>query len=90
MFPTKLVEVNGRKVESGKNDFDENENLRKQRSSNFDQEQARSAGSIKDGNPTVSSIERSPYQGAKATFTTSTFQQEVINKLEVQLAQLWV
>ncbi len=84
MFTTKLVEVNGRKVVSGKNDFDENGELKK--SSEvviLDQEQASSLQeALKTETLTVSSIERSPYQRKpKPPFTTSTFQQEVINKL---------
>lgn len=83
-FKTKLVEVNGQKVVSGKNDFDENGELKKSTEVIVLEEEH--ADSLRESltakDLTVSSIERSPYQRKpKPPFTTSTFQQEVINKL---------
>ena len=83
-FMAKLIEIDGRKVVSGKNDFDENGELKK--GNNVVVLTEKTAGALKDvftnKTLTVRSIERSPYQKKpKPPFTTSTFQQEVINKL---------
>ena len=83
-FDTKLIDINGRKVVSGKNDFDDNGDLKK--SGEVVVLSEGHASSLRDvlGNQTLTviSVERSPYQKKpKPPFTTSTFQQEVINKL---------
>ena len=84
VFNAKLIEINNQKVVSGKNDFDENGELKK---SNevvvLDENRSNSLReALKSGTLSVSSIDRSPYQRKpKPPFTTSTFQQEVINKL---------
>ncbi len=83
-FTAKLIEIDGRKVVSGKSDFDESGELKKSNEVIVLREEH--AGSLSDAlsNETlaVRSIERSPYQRKpKPPFTTSTFQQEVINKL---------
>ena len=83
-FAAKLLTINGQRIASGKNDFTENGELKK--SNNvmvFTEDHASDLSkSLKDKTLSVESIETSPYRRQpKPPFTTSTFQQEVINKL---------
>ena len=83
-FNAKLFEIDGQRIASGKNDFNENGELKKSREVMILDE--RTATSLKESlqneSLTVASIETSPYRRQpKPPFTTSTFQQEVINKL---------
>lgn len=80
----KLIEINGCRVASGKNDFNQSGELKKGNETiAMNEEQATELKeSLKNAFLTVESIETSPHRRQpKPPFTTSTFQQEVINKL---------
>lgn len=83
-FDAKLIGINHKRVASGKNDFNENGQLKKP-----EEVVVLSEGNAKklqeqfsNETLTITSIETSPHRRQpKPPFTTSSFQQEVINKL---------
>ena len=83
-FNAKLLEIDGQRIASGKNDFNENGELKKSTEVMVLDERTATnlKESLKNESLSVESIETSPYRRQpKPPFTTSTFQQEVINKL---------
>ncbi len=83
-FAAKAIELNNLRIASGKHDFTENGELKKDNEVIIlDERQATALKkSLENQILTVESIEKSPYKRQpKPPFTTSTFQQEVINKL---------
>lgn len=83
-FDTKLIGINYKRVASGKNDFNENGELKRPDEVVVLSEEnaARVQEQFTNEPLTTTSIETSPYRRQpKPPFTTSTFQQEVINKL---------
>ncbi|MDP6299228.1 MAG: type I DNA topoisomerase [Acidimicrobiales bacterium] len=84
-FSAKLIEIDGQRIASGKNDFNENGELKKTANLGLVLDEGTAMNlqeSLKNKALTVESIETSAYRRQpKAPFTTSTFQQEVINKL---------
>ena len=83
-FDAKLIGINHKRVASGKNDFNENGELKRpEEVVVLSEENATRVQEQFTNEPlTTTSIETSPYRRQpKPPFTTSTFQQEVINKL---------
>ena len=83
-FDAKLIGINHKRVASGKNDFNENGELKRPDEVVVLSEEnaARVQEQFTIEPLTTTSIETSPYRRQpKPPFTTSTFQQEVINKL---------
>ncbi len=83
-FDAKLIGINHKRVASGKNDFNENGELKRPDEVVVLSEEnaARVQKQFTNEPLTITSIETSPYRRQpKPPFTTSTFQQEVINKL---------
>ena len=83
-FDAKLIGINHKRVASGKNDFNENGELKRPDEVVVLSEEnaARVQEQFTNEPLTTTSIETSPYRRQpKPPFTTSTFQQEVINKL---------
>ena len=83
-FDAKLIGINHKRVASGKNDFNENGELKRpEEVVVLTEENAAKVQEQFTNEPlTTTSIETSPYRRQpKPPFTTSTFQQEVINKL---------
>ncbi|MEC8119267.1 MAG: type I DNA topoisomerase [Actinomycetota bacterium] len=83
-FDAKLIGINHKRVASGKNDFNENGELKRpDEVVVLSEENATRVQKQFTNEPlTTTSIETSPYRRQpKPPFTTSTFQQEVINKL---------
>ena len=83
-FDAKLIGINHKRVASGKNDFNENGELKRPDEVVVLSEEnaARVQEQFTKEPLTTTSIETSPYRRQpKPPFTTSTFQQEVINKL---------
>ena len=83
-FDAKLIGLNHKRVASGKNDFNENGELKRpEEVVVLSEENAAKVQKQYTNEPlTTTSIETSPYRRQpKPPFTTSTFQQEVINKL---------
>ena len=83
-FDAKLIGINHKRVASGKNDFNENGELKRPDEVVVLSEEnaARVQKQFTNEPLTTISIETSPYRRQpKPPFTTSTFQQEVINKL---------
>ena len=83
-FDAKLIGINHKRVASGKNDFNENGELKRPDEVVVLSEEnaARVQEQFTSEPLTTTSIETSPYRRQpKPPFTTSTFQQEVINKL---------
>jgi len=83
-FDAKLIGINHKRVASGKNDFNENGELKRpEEVVVLTEENAAKVQEQFTNEPlTTKSIETSPYRRQpKPPFTTSTFQQEVINKL---------
>ena len=83
-FDAKLIGLNHKRVASGKNDFNENGELKRpEEVVVLSEENAVKVQKQYTNEPlTTTSIETSPYRRQpKPPFTTSTFQQEVINKL---------
>ena len=83
-FDAKLIGINHKRVASGKNDFNENGELKRPDEVVVLSEEnaARVQEQFTNEPLRITSIETSPYRRQpKPPFTTSTFQQEVINKL---------
>ncbi len=84
VFTARLVEVDGRKVATGK-DFGDDGVLRSDKAAHLDQEQATGiANALRAADVAVTSVTEKPYtRRPAAPFTTSTLQQEASRKLRL-------